>query len=173
MAPKFGLDDTSFGNFDATLVLATMLVSQLNGEVSSQPLPAATNGAQAKHGTEGNTSEHPSDHTRIWSELSGSAAKDGNGAGRQVPGERNKNTNEHRTVHRIGAINVNTNNNADGIPGCRDSHHVETNNDQGPRQDINGHAFSQRHPSNWVDSDEDNDEGDEAELCVQSTPPYL
>ncbi|KAL6582671.1 hypothetical protein OROMI_004749 [Orobanche minor] len=134
MAPKFGLDDTSFGNFDATLVLATMLVSQLNGEVSSQHLPAATNGAQAKHGTEGNTSEHPSDHTRIWSELSGSAAKDGNGSG--------------------------------------SSHHVETNNDQGPRQDINGHAFSQRHPSNWVDSDEDNDEGDE-ELCVQSTPPYF
>lgn len=38
--------------------------------------------------------------------------------------------------------------------------------------DINCHGFSQRHPSNWVDADEDDDEGDETELCVQSTPPY-
>lgn len=38
--------------------------------------------------------------------------------------------------------------------------------------DINGRALSQHHPSNWVDADEDDDEGDETELCVQSTPPY-
>lgn len=37
--------------------------------------------------------------------------------------------------------------------------------------DLEGHA-SQHHPSNWVDADDDDDEGDESELCVQSTPPY-
>lgn len=73
MAPKFGLEDVSVSNFDATLVLATMLVSQLHDRTTStEPIHAA-------HGTEdqvqerpkGNVSEHPSDHTRIWSELSG------------------------------------------------------------------------------------------------------
>lgn len=36
----------------------------------------------------------------------------------------------------------------------------------------NGRAPSQHHPSNWIDADEDDDEGDDSELCVQSTPPY-
>lgn len=42
------------------------------------------------------------------------------------------------------------------------------------RTEINGQGFSQRHPSNWVDAEEDdNDEdGNDHELCVQSTPPY-
>lgn len=40
------------------------------------------------------------------------------------------------------------------------------------RAETNGHGFSQRHPSNWVDADEDDDEGEEPDLCVQSTPPY-
>lgn len=71
MAPKFGVDDNSFSNFDATLVLATMLVSQLSGGNSSEPAAAMTAGVTAQQGTKGNTSEHPSDHTRIWSELSG------------------------------------------------------------------------------------------------------
>lgn len=67
MAPKFGVDDGSFSNFDATLVLATMLVSQLSGGSSSEPAAATA----AQQGTKGNTTEHPSDYTRIWSELSG------------------------------------------------------------------------------------------------------
>lgn len=71
MAPKFGLDDVSYSNFDATLVLATMLASQLHGGNSSEPPNAATTGAPPRQGTKGNTFEHPSDHTRIWSELSG------------------------------------------------------------------------------------------------------
>lgn len=42
------------------------------------------------------------------------------------------------------------------------------------RSTVNDHGFSQRHPSNWVDADEDDDDdnGDENGLCVQSTPPY-
>ncbi|KAI3445343.1 hypothetical protein Pfo_002008 [Paulownia fortunei] len=177
MAPKFGLDDGSCSNFDATLVLATMLVSQLNSGNSSEPPEAASTGAPAQQGTKGNISEHPSDHTRIWSELSGSAAKDGNGAeDRQVLGERNQNTNEQRTIQRIAAMNISIDKNADGMPGCHeDCHPMETDNPGQPQDgaDISGHAFSQRHPSNWVDADEDDEEGDETELCVQSTPPYL
>lgn len=82
MAPKFGLlDDGSSSNFDSTLVLATMLISQLH-EANSSEAPEATTTmpGQVDHGggsgarQEGhraNISEHPSDHTRIWSELSG------------------------------------------------------------------------------------------------------
>lgn len=37
------------------------------------------------------------------------------------------------------------------------------------------HATSQRHPNNWLDGHEGDDDegGDETELYVQSTPPYL
>lgn len=81
MAPKFGLDDGSSSNFDAALVLATMLTSQLHeGNLSEPPQAAATVHGQNEHESRSrarsqrdrpNVSEHPSDHTRIWSELSG------------------------------------------------------------------------------------------------------
>lgn len=81
MAPKFGLDDVSSSNFDATLVLATMLVSQLHAGSRSQPPQEATpvhgesyhrTGSQRQQdASRANVSGHPSDHTRIWSELSG------------------------------------------------------------------------------------------------------
>ncbi|KAK4427647.1 hypothetical protein Salat_1533700 [Sesamum alatum] len=176
MAPKFGLDDGSCSNFDATLVLATMLVSQLNGGNSSEPPTGATAGAPAQQGTKGTNSEHPSEHTRIWSELSGSAAKDGNGgADRQASRERNQNINEQRTIQRMGMMNISIGNNVDGLPSSReDCHPMEKDHPGNPQDgaDINCHGFSQRHPSNWVDADEEDDEGDETELCVASTPPY-
>ena len=92
MAPKFGLDDVVNSDFDATLVLATMLISQLHeGNTSGHPPVAPVSGGQADCGTgsqaqhlhhasaqdrsrvanPSSTSERPSDHTRIWSELSG------------------------------------------------------------------------------------------------------
>lgn len=80
MAPKFGLDDGSTSNFDATLVLATMLVSQLHESNPSEPPQAAagmhvqvadSTGSQGQGRSRVNVSEHPSDHTRIWSDLSG------------------------------------------------------------------------------------------------------
>ncbi|CAA3007082.1 cell cycle checkpoint control RAD9A isoform X1 [Olea europaea subsp. europaea] len=166
MAPKFGFDDGSNSNFDAALVLATMLVSQLNGVNSTAPAAAA---ATASHGTEapvqdrskGNVSEHPSDHTRIWSELSGSATRSGNGAeDRHVPGERNRSTNEQRTTQGIGAMHISKDGYAAGMPGGHNG------------AELNGHVISQRHPSNWVDADEEDDEGDETDLCVRSTPPH-
>ncbi|KAL2469170.1 cell cycle checkpoint control protein family [Forsythia ovata] len=184
MAPKFGFDDGSNSNFDATLVLATMLVSQFNGVNSTAPAAAAAAAATASHGTgapahdrsKGNVSEHPSDHTRIWSELSGSAAKSGNGAeDRQVPGERNQSTNEQRTIQEIGAMHISKDRYASGMAGGHDDcHPMQMDSAEQPRDraETDGHAFSQRHPSNWVDADEEDDEGDEADLCVRSTPPY-
>lgn len=81
MTPKFGLEDGSHSNFDATLVLATMLTSQLHeGAASEPPVVAARTHAQTEERNESplqqencrtNASELPSDHTRIWSDLSG------------------------------------------------------------------------------------------------------
>lgn len=82
MAPKFGLDDGSSSNFDATLVLATMLVSQLHESNPSEPPQAGSSmpvqaanstGSQAQGRNGVNISEHPSEHTRIWSDLSGNS----------------------------------------------------------------------------------------------------
>lgn len=77
MAPKFGLDDGSSSNFDAALVLATMLASQINQGSPVAPPPEAALGDQCNHGpaaqerSRGNMSDNPSDHTKIWSDLSG------------------------------------------------------------------------------------------------------
>ncbi|KAK2976908.1 hypothetical protein RJ640_024742 [Escallonia rubra] len=182
MAPKFGLDDGSTLNFDATLVLATMLVSQLHGRTSVEPPPTVPHG-QADHGTQsqgqerhrGTVSEHPSDHTRIWSEISGSAAKSGSGVEeRQVSREKDLNTNEQTEIQRIQAMHISKAGPAgDNLSSGPNPYPeifclLECPN----RIETSGHGFSQHHPSNWVDADEDDDEGDETDLCVQSTPPY-
>ncbi|KAL9162396.1 hypothetical protein ABFS82_07G087800 [Erythranthe guttata] len=178
MAPKFGLDDDgSTSNFDASLVLATMLVSQLNnGGNSSQPHPTvANNRAPEQQGTKGNTCENPSDHTRIWSELSGSAVRDSTSADRRVIRERNQNTNDQgTTIQRIDAMNISLDNTGDEMPARQMDCHVMETDVRGQTQGITKeHVLSQRHRSNWVDADEEDDEGDETELYVESTPPYL
>jgi hypothetical protein len=76
LAPRFGLDDGSSSDFDATLVLATMLVSQLNdGNVPQQPQNSARHAeeprAAAAAGAPSPAPENFSNHTRVWSELSG------------------------------------------------------------------------------------------------------
>lgn len=174
MAPKFGLDDGSTSNFDATLVLATMLASQLQ---DGNPVEAAVDAmhGQPVHGTEsqaedrsrGNVSEPPpSDHTRIWSDLSGSGAKNGSGEEeRRLEAQRNRNIDDARGIQRI-IEDVHLSNAAPtqgNITGIAVS------------ENVGGHGLSQRHPSNWVetaDDDDDDGEGDETELYVQSTPPY-
>ncbi|XP_027107742.1 uncharacterized protein [Coffea arabica] len=172
MAPKFGLDDGSCSNFDATLVLASMLASQLHNGTSAEPQPAE---ARADGRSKGNTSEHPSDHTRIWSELTGSVARSNNGSeDRQVQREGNQHANEQREIQRIGAMHISHSGpSVDVRAGLNNRPLIERNQmgeDTG-RRELNAQA-SQRHPSNWVDADEDDeDEGEEAELCVQSTPP--
>lgn len=187
MAPKFGLDDGSSSNFDATLVLATMLTSQLHEGNPSQAPPADDvmigqadhgMGSQAQQGIpRANVSGHPSDHTKIWSDLSGSAAKSGSGAeGRHVQDKRNPSAAEQREIQRISTIQISKARSAGGnVPGgsnpCRPT---EADRAEDPQDgtEINAQAFSQRHPSNWVDAEEDDEEADDNELCVQSTPPY-
>ncbi|XP_057962957.1 uncharacterized protein LOC131154293 isoform X2 [Malania oleifera] len=188
MAPKFGLDDGSSSNFDAALVLATMLVSQLHeGNPLEHPPVAGIVHDQANHGRGSqaqeerpgvNVSEHPSDHTRIWSELSGSAAKSNSGAeGRQVRGERNPTAVAQGEIERISTMQISKAGSARGnVPGGADF----CSPAQAPQvtTEVNDHGLTQRHPSNWVDLDEggdddnDDDEGVENELCVQATPPY-
>lgn len=89
LAPNFGVENAPTADFDATLVLATMLLSQLHeGNVSERAPAAAVATGMQDHGNpvpchsaaeetsrrmvmSPNNSQNPSDHTRIWSELSG------------------------------------------------------------------------------------------------------
>ncbi|KAL6894003.1 hypothetical protein ACP4OV_008101 [Aristida adscensionis] len=72
LVPRFGLDDGSSSDFDATLLLSTMLVSQLtDSSVAQQPA------ASPQHAEEPRVAASPtpvpenvSNHTKIWSELS-------------------------------------------------------------------------------------------------------
>lgn len=68
LVPRFGLDDGSASDFEATLVLATMTVSQLADSNDAQQ-PATS----AQHNVEPRAATTPSvsNHTKIWSELSG------------------------------------------------------------------------------------------------------
>uniref|UniRef100_A0A2N9I5X9 Uncharacterized protein n=1 Tax=Fagus sylvatica TaxID=28930 RepID=A0A2N9I5X9_FAGSY len=159
------------------------------GNTSDPPQAAATIQGQDEHGTlqaqhercRPNVSEHPSDHTRIWSELSGSSGKSGSGSGsgsgteeRQVQGETNLNTSEQREIQRISTMRISkvasTRGNEPTDPNI--SHPIEKDH----AEDARDKPVSQRHPSNWVDADEEEeeeeDDADEDELCVQSTPPY-
>ncbi|PHU04976.1 hypothetical protein BC332_25798 [Capsicum chinense] len=181
VVPKFGLDDGSNSTFDATLMLATMLMSQLYTASSSEnPQVVGTSYGQANDGRRAPVQERskgnsglPSDQTRIWSDLSGSRTKGGNGA--EHGGERNENNNEQRELQQIGAKHISE----AGAAGRNmsdirnDFRCVDKNPLEQPQGMVylDGHA-SQHHPSNWVDADDDDDEGDESELCVQSTPPY-
>ncbi|KAG6773182.1 hypothetical protein POTOM_020443 [Populus tomentosa] len=87
------------------------LISQLREGNPSEPPHLATSG-KARDGTGSrgqqcrvNVSEQPSDHTRIWSKLSGSAARSGSGAeARQA--ERDLNANEQRGIQRISTMRI-------------------------------------------------------------------
>ncbi|KAF8401492.1 hypothetical protein HHK36_012432 [Tetracentron sinense] len=186
MAPKFGLDDGSNSDFDATLVLASMLVSQIHeGIPFENPPPATTSQGQADQGMRSQApqerprvsgSEHPSDHTRIWSELSGSAARSGSGVEeRQVEVERIPNASEQREMQRISTIEISKTRRFPKkeqvflLTEYSSFHPMETDRAEGPRgrAERSGNALSQHHPSNWVDADDDDDdEGGEDELKV-------
>ncbi|KAI3979942.1 hypothetical protein MKX01_042596 [Papaver californicum] len=188
MAPKFGLDDGSTSDFDVTLVLASMLVSQLHPQNPPECPPAAdpetcgqadkgTGSVAQQEGSRASVSEQPSDHTRIWSELSGSVARSGSGAEeRQVEPRANPNTNGESLMERVTAMGISNRASArEGTLAGRNINRlpVETANVQAPqvRDEMDGHGWSQHHPSNWIGPDEDDDE-DENDMCVQSTPPY-
>ncbi|KAE8678184.1 Detected protein of confused Function [Hibiscus syriacus] len=183
LAPKFGLDNGSVSNFDAAFVLATMLTSQLHEGNPSEPVQAATT-VHNQAGTEAqqekfraNVSEHTSDHTRIWSDLSGSAARGGNGVeGRPVQIQQNLNVSEQRDIQRISIMQITKDATIrENVPAAPISTggQVEKDHKAGAqdRSQVNVYGLSQRHPSNWVNANEE-DGDDENELCVQSTPPY-
>lgn len=95
LAPRFGLDDSDHSDFDATLVLATMLGSQLRDvdgsefavpQAAGNPMPTSQLNRSTGHGgarpqpssqrvqqnsTSTSKSAEQSDHTKIWSEISG------------------------------------------------------------------------------------------------------
>ncbi|CAL0302296.1 unnamed protein product [Lupinus luteus] len=188
LAPKFGFEDGSNSNFDATLVLATMLTSQLHEGTASEPPQVATRThAQTEERNESpmqqencrmDASEPQSDHTRIWSDLSASAIKNG-GASEERPaqGGTNPNDNEQREIQRISTIRIS------GVTSVAGNNPVDANFCQATEKDReqepqdmmrnNDHGFSQHFPSNWVDAEEDDeDDGDGNEQYIQATPPY-
>lgn len=86
VAPRFGLDDAAHADFDATLVLATVQASQIrtaDGSAEVQPVNGSQQAAgrnlttsQAQRMNNGRRGSTPgsvpdSDHTVIWSELTG------------------------------------------------------------------------------------------------------
>ncbi|KAK7284372.1 hypothetical protein RJT34_19117 [Clitoria ternatea] len=190
MAPKFGLEDGSHSNFDATLVLATMLISQLQeGTASEPPVGAARthtpteerNGSHMQQDNcRANASELPSDHTRIWSDLSASVARNASAYEEQQAqglGETFLNDNEQREIQRIGTMQISrvTSVAGNNIIDSNFRQPTEIDNGQEPREMVqnNNQAFSQHHPSNWVDAEEDDeDDEDENGQYIQSTPPY-
>ncbi|XP_024032431.1 uncharacterized protein LOC112094969, partial [Morus notabilis] len=92
-----------------------MLVSQLHDHPSEPAQAAATTpaqtekraGSQAQVRSGANISQHPSDHTKIWSDLSGSANRNGNGTERrQFQEERNLDASGQREITRLSAMHI-------------------------------------------------------------------
>ncbi|VVA96574.1 unnamed protein product [Arabis nemorensis] len=174
MAPKFGFGDGSSSSFDATLVLATMLVSQLQEGVPPEAANSTGGHAAEQVGSEPqersrqSTSEHPSDHTRVWSELSGIASKSVNGSEERPQAQGQPDLN----IQRIRDMEISRGRPAgDNAPGPSNSQRpTQMDHAEGFRVRVeNNQPFSQRHPSNWVDASEDEDDDDEA---VEATPPH-
>lgn len=117
-------------------------------------------GPTNKVGQRVNGSEHSSNHTRIWSELSGSAARSSNGV-EERQGERNPNDTEQQEIERISMMQI--------------SNAGSVGRNVADEEEPNSHGWSQHHPSNWVDADDhgDEDEEEENELNIQATPPYF
>lgn len=188
MAPKFGLEDVSHSNFDATLVLATMLTSQLHEGAASEPPVGVTRThihneeRNASHmqqeNCRTNVSELPSDHTRIWSDLSATAFKNFSALEeQQAQGETIVHDDEQREIQRIGTMQISRVTTVAGNNPINSNFFRPTEKDHGQEpQDAprdNDQAVSQHHPSNWVEAEEDDeDEPDENDQYIQSTPPY-
>nr|CAD29645.1 putative auxin response factor 75 [Arabidopsis thaliana] len=177
MAPKFGLGDGSSSSFDATLVLATMLVSQLQEGIPAEPPEAANStgghaaeqvGSRPQERSRQNASEHPSDHTRVWSELSGTATKSVNGTEDrpQAQGQRDLD------IHRIRNMEISKGGPVgDTAPAAppKSQRPTQIDHAEGSRVRVQNQSFSQHHPSNWVDANEEEEDDDEG---VEATPPH-
>ncbi|KAL5217976.1 hypothetical protein ABZP36_018660 [Zizania latifolia] len=175
LVPKFGLDNGSSSDFDATLVLATMLVSQLtDNSVSQQP---ATSAQQAEEprvaATPSLVPENVPNHTKIWSELSGSAPKSFEvSREKHTQKERNASANVLNDTSMLHSVNARCKppaaDNANDIVQPMQLDHLEE-----PLDVVSDNPRSQHHPSNWVGADEDDDDDEDEELFVQTTPHYM
>ncbi|KAK3151602.1 hypothetical protein QOZ80_3AG0248010 [Eleusine coracana subsp. coracana] len=174
LVPRFGLDDGSTSDFDATLILATMTVSQLvDSNGAQQPATSAQHAEEPRAAaTPSLVPENVSNHTKIWSELSGTPKSFE--ANRAIHAQKERMNHTSMLPNDINApckppVADSANNTLyQGVQRLQMDHlgeHPEV---------ISTNARSQHHPSNWVgadDSDDDNDEDEE--LLVQTTPHYM
>ncbi|XP_066348848.1 uncharacterized protein [Miscanthus floridulus] len=70
LVPRFGLDDGATSDFEATLVLATMTVSQLSDSNDAQQPATSAQHTGEPRAAATPVPENVSNHTKIWSELS-------------------------------------------------------------------------------------------------------
>ncbi|KAJ3683721.1 hypothetical protein LUZ60_013948 [Juncus effusus] len=168
MAPRFGFDGSS-SDFDASLVLATMLVSQLtepnNNNINNDNINNNnnTNEIPVDH-SEPVTDNNTTEQTKIWSELSGTQMNRENQ-------EQEGNPNISSVQNGIQGLNV--------VNAPQETRHtqqgVETDHVNDPQvMEVENNILSQHHPSNWIgdEENEDDDDDDDEELFVQSTPQY-
>ncbi|CAL4914350.1 unnamed protein product [Urochloa decumbens] len=169
LVPRFGVDDGSTSDFEATLVLATMTVSQLaDSNDAQQPATSAQHNGEPKAATPPSVSNH----TKIWSELSGNTPKSFE-ANRETHAQK-KNNASTSMLNDTSMPNIA---NAPRQPPVADN----ANNTMQPLQmdHLEEHPVlsaiprSQHHPSNWVGADDDDDDNEDEELLVQTTPHYM
>lgn len=176
LAPRFGYDDGSSSNFDVTLVLATMLVSQLNdGSVPQQPATSAHHAEEprAAAAAPSPVPQNVSNHTRIWSELSGVTPKSF-----EANAENCAQKERNGIANVLNDTSVLPNTNAPcKLPVTDNANHMEQpvqmDHFEEPPEVVVDNPRSQHHPSNWVGADEDNDDEEDEELFVQTTPHYM
>ncbi|MCO5592820.1 hypothetical protein L7F22_046823 [Adiantum nelumboides] len=216
LAPRFGLDDSGHADFDATLVLATMVGSQLRDadseaagpQAGANPTPPSqvnrsTAQVSAQRMQRGSAStaksagEH-SDHTKIWSEVSGSATKswdntpdvargaaymqDSNDASEEIlvglhrqQLEQSIDNSAIERNHMSPPLSSSVMRmDPRGSPQQTESHNVIAAGQPGQMLRPAENTVPNRNPGNWLSADtEDDDDEDEDgdDLCVQSTPP--
>ncbi|KAM0925096.1 hypothetical protein ACQ4PT_004421 [Festuca glaucescens] len=185
LAPRFGLDDGSSSDFDATLVLATMLVSQLNdgnapqqpptsAHHAEEPRAAAAAASAAAAGAPSPAPENFSNHTRVWSELSGVTPKS-HEANAETRAQKERNGRD-RVLNDTSMPPIS--NAPCKLPVTDNANYivqpVQKDRLEEPPDVVSDNPRSQHHPSNWVGADEDDDDDEEdEELFVQTTPHYM
>ncbi|KAG2540836.1 cell cycle checkpoint control protein RAD9A-like isoform X2 [Panicum virgatum] len=170
LVPRFGLDDGSTSDFEATLVLATMTVSQLvDSSDAQQPATSAQHNGEPRPAT----TPSVSNHTKIWSELSGNTPKSFE-ANREThaPKKSNAGTSMLNDTVLPNATNAPRKppaaDNANNIMQPMQMDHLEEHPEV-----LSAIPRSQHHPSNWVGADDNDDDNEDEELLVQTTPHYM
>ncbi|KAL6648175.1 hypothetical protein ACP70R_012399 [Stipagrostis hirtigluma subsp. patula] len=173
LVPRFALDDGSSSDFDATLLLSTMLVSQLiDSNVAQQPATSAQLAEEPRTGaTPSPVPENVSNHTKIWSELSGIPSC---GTGHHCSTPKSFEANREIQAQERNA-SASVLNHTSMLPRvinapCKPPVADNANN----TKVISANPRSQHHPSNWVGADDNDDDNEvDEELLVQTTPHYM